>query len=194
MSDRFYDGDVEARTKPLKLADKSLTNYKHIGFIHMLFPKAAIFHVSREPMDSVFSNFKHDFYADGLNYSDSFDTLAPWYKAYRQVMDHWDEVLPGRIFHVRYEELVNDFDNIARAIIAATGLPWDDAILDFNTRKQATNTFSTTQVKDKIHTGSIYSWKKYETQLQPIVQVLGEYISNERTTTLPGYSYNGPKW
>jgi hypothetical protein len=38
-----------------------LTNYMNVGFIHLLFPNALILHVAREPMDTIFSAFKHDF-------------------------------------------------------------------------------------------------------------------------------------
>jgi hypothetical protein len=46
---------------PTRFADKMLTNYMNVGFIHLLFPNALILHVAREPMDTIFSAFKHDF-------------------------------------------------------------------------------------------------------------------------------------
>ena len=58
-ADRFFDGDDNI--EPLRLVDKQLTNMSNIGFIRLLFPKAVIFSVVREPMENVFSNFKHDF-------------------------------------------------------------------------------------------------------------------------------------
>ena len=192
-ADRFFDGDD--KIEPLRLVDKQLTNMGNIGFIRLLFPKAVIFSVVREPMDNVFSNFKHDFKSPGLAKStQTFESIADWYAGYREEMKLWDEVLPGGIYHIRYEEMVHDFERIARAVIAATGLAWDDAILDFHTKKQATNTDSTTQVKEKVYTGSIHSWKKYESELQPLKNALGKYATCDVTTTLPGYSYSGPSW
>ena len=106
-------------------------------------------------MENVFSNFKHDFKSPGLAKStQTFESITDWYASYRDEMKLWDEVLPGGIYHIRYEEMVHDFGHIARAVIAATGLAWDDAILDFHTKKQATNTYSTTQVKEKVYTGT----------------------------------------
>lgn len=194
ISDSFYNGDTEARKRPLRLVDKQLTNFNNVGFIHLLFPNAVIFHVTREPMDCLFSIYKHDFQTASLDQTDSLEVIETYYKDYRNVVNLWDEVLPGRVFHIRYEEMVYDFENIARAVISATGLPWNDKILEFNTRKQATNTYSTSQVKDKVHTGSIHSWKKYETHLHSMVSMLGRYARYEQTSRLPGYSYSGPKW
>jgi hypothetical protein len=62
-----YDQDDDGRggatrpPYPTRFADKMLTNYMNVGFIHLLFPKALILHVAREPMDTIFSAFKHDF-------------------------------------------------------------------------------------------------------------------------------------
>lgn len=53
--------EVKARSEPKRFVDKMLNNYYNIGFIHMLFPKALILHVIREPMDTIFSAYKHEF-------------------------------------------------------------------------------------------------------------------------------------
>ena len=144
-------------------------------------------------MDTIFSNYKHDF--TGLEDTNNIDTLTNSFKEYRTMVEHWDRVLPGRMYHIRYEEMVHDFEAIARAVISATGLPWHDSILSFNKRKQATNTYSSTQVREKVYTGSIHSWKKYEKQLKPFVDKIGRYSLNTITTKLPGYSgYKGPQW
>ena len=194
VSDSFYDGDIKAQKRPLRLVDKQLTNIHNVGFLHILFPNAVIFHVSREPMDCIFSNYKHDFLGSTLDDTDNFATIDDWYKGYRDTAKLWDKVLPGRVFHIRYEEMVHDFENIARAVISAIELPWDDKILEFHSRKQATNTYSSTQVKGKVYTGSIHSWKKYENELRSILLNLDHYAANDETTKLPGYSYDGPQW
>ena len=55
--------------EPLRLVDKMLTNYYNVGFIHMLYPNALILHVMREPMDTIFSAFKHEFPSGSLEYT-----------------------------------------------------------------------------------------------------------------------------
>ena len=86
--------------------------------------------------------------------------------------------------------MVHDLEGVARAVINATGLPWYDEILDFHKKKHATNTYSTTQVKERVYTSSINSWKKYEKQLQPLVERLGKYADLDLTTRLPGYEFD----
>ena len=79
----------EEKLKPVRFSDKMLTNYMNVGFIHLLFPNALILHVAREPMDTIFSAFKHDFPSGGLDYTSEFEGLAQLYHSYRDVMEHW---------------------------------------------------------------------------------------------------------
>ncbi|GKZ00043.1 hypothetical protein MPSEU_000957700 [Mayamaea pseudoterrestris] len=179
----------EPRATPKRFVDKMLTNYYNVGFIHMLYPKAVILHVFREPMDTIFSAYKHEFPPGTLDYTSEFDALAELYHAYRDIMDHWDNVLPGRVLHVRYEDMVQDMPNVARAVIDAVGLPWDETVLDFHKKKHAVNTLSSIQVRKGVYKDSLQSWKKYEAHLQPLVEKIGERVKFGLRTTLPDYKY-----
>ena len=185
---RAVDSSSSHQGPPARFVDKMLTNYMNIGLIQMLYPNALILHVIREPMDTIFSCFKHDFPADRLAYTGNSEALAELYNTYRDTMIHWDDVLPGRVTHVRYEDLVYDTPGLARAIIESTGLPWDESVLDFHNKKQYVNTYSTTQVRKKVYKDGIHSWKKYEDHLQPLVNLLGAHVTYDQATTVPGYT------
>jgi len=172
---------------PKRFADKMLSNYLNVGFIQMLFPNALILHTSRDPMDTLFSAFKHDFPAGSLDHTSDFKSLNQMYRGYRDIIDHWDTVLPGRVTHVRYEDMVNDMPGVAKAIISATGLPWNPDVLNFHKKKHAVNTYSTTQVRKAVYRDSMQSWRKYEAQLQPLLQLIGPYAEHSTKTTLEGY-------
>lgn len=165
-------------------------------------------------MDTIFSAYKHEFPAGPLDYTSSFESLAEMYYGeysvcdlrgpfraicfsyfvsinplgYREVMNHWDHALPGRIVHIRYEDLVRDTASLTKAIIRATGLAWHDEILDFHKKKQAVNTLSTTQVRKGIYTDSLQSWRKYEAALQPLVEMIGTNVEFQLETKVPGYT------
>ena len=169
-----------------------LTNYYNVGFIHMLFPNALILHVAREPMDTIFSAYKHEFPSGTLDYTSQFDSLAELYHAYRDLIEHWDRVLPGRVTHIRYEDMVHDMPNVARKIVEATGLDWDDSVLDFHKKKQAVNTLSTTQVRKGIYKDSLQAWRRYESHLAPLVEIIGSRVDYDLKTSLKGYTAPDP--
>jgi len=169
---------------PTRFVDKMLTNYMNVGFIHLLFPKALILHVAREPMDSIFSAFKHDFPAGGLDYTSDFIGLARLYHGYRDVIEHWDNVLPGRVTHIRYEDMVSDLPGMAPKILEKVGVPWDPSVLEFQKKKHAVNTLSTTQVRQGVYTHHLKGWKRYEEFLGPLLERIGSRVEFELSTSL----------
>jgi len=172
---------------PVRFVDKMLTNVSNVGFIHMLYPHALILHVAREPMDTIFSAYKHEFPPGLLDYTCEFESLAKLYNQYRDLMEHWDKVLPGRVTHVKYEDMVHDMPRLAKSVIDSTGLDWDDDVLNFHKKKHAVNTLSTTQVRKGVYKDSLQSWKRYEHNLAPLREMIGTYAANTFQTTLDSY-------
>jgi len=169
---------------PTRFVDKMLSNYMNVGFIHLLFPNALILHVAREPMDSIFSAFKHDFPPGGFDYTSDFASLASLYHNYRDVMEHWDRVLPGRVTHIRYEDLVKDLPGMAPQILEKASVPWDPAVLKFHQKKQAVNTLSTTQVRKGVYSHHLKGWKRYEEYLGPLLKRIGSRVEFKLNTSL----------
>ena len=67
----------------------------------------------------------------GLDWAMSLSSLCAQYQAYLQVMDHWDTLLPGRVHHVLYEDVVLDTEREARRVVCdLLGLPWEQSVLD----------------------------------------------------------------
>ena len=89
-------------------------------------------------------------------------------------MRHWNEVFPGRIFENRYETLVEDQEAQSRRLIDYLGLPWDDACLRFFDREGAVTTPSRWQVRQPIYKSSVKRWKNYESEIQPLIEALGD--------------------
>ncbi len=58
-------------------------------------------------MDCCFSTFKQHF-AEGQTFSYDLEDLGRYYRCYLSLMDHWDAVLPGKVLHVQYEDMVRD--------------------------------------------------------------------------------------
>lgn len=173
---------------PKKFVDKMLMNYSNVGFIHMIFPNALILHVYRDPMSTLWSAFHHEFPSGFLDYTCDLESLAHIYNNYISLIDHWDTVLPGRITHIRYEDIVNDPETLSKSIIAAAGLEWEDKVLQFHSLEHAVNTMSSHQVRKGIYKHSNKSWMRYEPFLEVdgvhLKQMLGDNAIQKYSTTL----------
>ena len=155
--------------------DKMLANYKAIGIIQMAFPKAKIVHCSRNPLDTMLGGFRQLF-RDGLAFTYDLQEFVEVYKAYRALMAHWEEVLPGVIYTVNYADLVNHFEQETQALIDYIGLPWQADCLSFHLNKRAVRTTSAVQVRSPLFKDGLDTWKKYQSELAPYAEQLTDYL------------------
>ena len=152
--------------------DKQPINWMQAGFIRRALPGARILHMTRDPMDTCFSNFRA-FFGVGYGYSYNFDALAAHYRHYRRLTDHWHRAMPGQVLEVPYARLVGDAENVTREVLDFCGLPFEDgcAQLDRNTTPVAT--LSSQQVREPIHQRAIGEWQRYARQLEPLRVAIG---------------------
>jgi hypothetical protein len=118
---RYLKETAVLRSGRERFTDKLPNNFSHVGLIHALLPHATIIDARRHPMDSCFSTFKQHF-AEGQTFSYDLEDLGRYYRCYLSLMDHWDAVLPGKILHVQYEELVVDPEANIRRLLEHCGL------------------------------------------------------------------------
>ena len=139
--------------------DKLPFNFLYCGYILAALPGAKLIHLMRDPMDTCYAVYKTQFF-NAYFYSYDLDELADYYVGYREQMDHWHRVLPGRILDVQYEELVHDPQAQARRVLEWCGLPWEDSVLAYHEQDRPSMTASATQVRRPIYTDSIGSWRR----------------------------------
>jgi tetratricopeptide (TPR) repeat protein len=152
----------------LRVTDKMPSNFRHAGLIHRLFPGAVIVHCRRVPQDTCLSIYATRF-AQGQHFGYDLGELGAYYRAYRTLMAHWRHVLPGEVLiEVDYEAVVADLEGQARRLIAACGLPWDDACLAFHRTRRPVRTASVNQVRQPLYTSSVERWRAYARHLEPL--------------------------
>ena len=71
-----------------------------------------------------------------------------------------------------YEETVNDLEGVARRLIAACGLDWEPACLEFHRTERPVRTASVTQVRQPVYRRSVARWKNYEPALAELFAAL----------------------
>jgi tetratricopeptide (TPR) repeat protein len=168
---------IQRKTDKPYFIDKLPNNWAHIGFIHLILPKAKIIDARRHPLGCCFSNFKQHF-AKGQAFSYSLDDMGRYYADYVRLMSHIDHVLPGRVHRVTYEEMVDDTESEVRALLSACSLDFEPACLEFHKTERAVRTASSEQVRQPIFKGGTEAWQGFEPYLDPLKSALGNILTH----------------
>ena len=126
-------------------------------------------------MDACFSTFKQHF-AEGQAFSYDLEDLGRYYRCYLALMDHWDAVLPGKVLHVQYEELVRDPEAQIRRLLEHCGLAFEarlpelprDPALGAHRQRRA-------GAPADVYRGVGY-WRNFAPELEPLRHALGDCL------------------
>jgi tetratricopeptide (TPR) repeat protein len=149
-------------------------DFVHLGLYSMLFPKGRIVHCVRDPLDTCFSTYRQSFEREN-EFAYRLEDIADYYRFYRLMMEHWQAVLPSRMFDVHYEELVEDQEHITRKLIDHCELPWDDHCLRPHETDREIRSANYWQVRQPVYNSSLSKWRCYERHLAPLVEALDRY-------------------
>jgi tetratricopeptide (TPR) repeat protein len=175
-----YLSDTRAyRTNKAFFIDKMPNNFRHIGLIHLMLPNAKIIDARREPMACCFSNLKQLF-ASGQEFTYSIDDIARYYRTYLDLMQHWDEALPGKILRVWHEDVVDDLEANVRRILDFCGLDFEPACVEFYKTERSVRTASSEQVRQPIFREGLDQWRNFEPWLEPLKNALGDAVDRHR--------------
>ncbi|WJG10103.1 tetratricopeptide repeat-containing sulfotransferase family protein [Aliiglaciecola sp. LCG003] len=150
-----------------RFIDKLPLNSLYIGLIHLALPNAKIVYVQRNPMDTCLAIFKQIF-TQGYPFSYDLDELSRYQIAHYKLMDHWQQVMPGKIHTLSYEELVVDLEGQTKALLAYCDLPFQAQCCAFEQSSAAATTASAAQVRQPVYTSSVGKWKHYTEQLASV--------------------------
>lgn len=172
MARAYIRGARPLMGKKLRLADKYLDNFWNIGLLRLMFPGAKVIHCQRDPLDNGVSIYRRHFADAGPGFAYDLGEIGAYYKMQESLMRHWDEVLPGFVMHMRYEDIVGELEPNARALLAFCDLPWDDRILAFHRTEREVKTASHAQVRKPLYRDAIGSAQPYLAHLGPLIEAL----------------------
>ena len=167
--------------------DKNPNNHVHVGLLHLILPNAKIINARRHPLDSCLGSYKQLF-AEGQSFSYDLVELGEHFLQYQRLMDHWHEVLPGKVLDVHYEEVVADLEGQVRRILEYCELDWEESCLRFHETSRSVKTASSEQVRQPIYSSAVNTWRHYEQHLGALIEVLepllAELPESDRPTCL----------
>jgi tetratricopeptide (TPR) repeat protein len=155
--------------------DKMPNNFRHIGLIKLILPNAKVIDARRDPMACCFSGFKQLF-AEGQEFTYDLSDVGQYYRDYVELMDHWDQVLPGFVLRVRHEDVVGDLETQVRRMLDFCSLPFEDACLEFHKTERSVRTPSSEQVRQPIYSSGLAQWRHFEPWLDPLKKALGPIL------------------
>ena len=169
--------------------DKNPNNFVHVGLLHLILPNAKVINARRHPLDSCFGSYKQLF-AAGQPFTYDLVELGEYYLQYRRLMDHWHEVLPGKVLDVQYEDVVVDLEGQVRRILGHCGLEFEESCLRFHETERSVKSASSEQVRRPIYSSSVNLWRRYEEHLGPLIETLEPLLAAlpeaDRPARLPG--------
>jgi tetratricopeptide (TPR) repeat protein len=154
-----------------RFVDKMPNNFPVIGLIHLMLPNAKIIDARRHPLDSCLGCYRQLF-AKGQSFTYDLIDIGEYFLQYQRMMDHWHDVLPGRVLTVQHEEVVRDLEGQVRRILEYCKLPFEESCLTYYETDRPIRTASSEQVRQPVYTDSLGFWRRYEAQLGELIEVL----------------------
>ena len=162
MQNQYLEGLSLHNFEKEIVTDKAPLNFRWVGFIKKIFPNSKVIHCKRNPMDICFSNYKNSFSAGSLGFCYNLNKVGEYYNLYKDLMLFWDKKFKNQIYHLSYENLINDKEKEVKKLLDFCELNWDENCLNPQNNKKAVATASLAQVRSPIYKTSIEKWKNFE--------------------------------
>ncbi len=171
FGERYISETQVHRLQAPYFTDKMPNNFRHIGFIKSILPNAKIIDTRRAPMSCCFSVFKQLF-AEGQEFSYSFDDIVAYYDGYLELMEHWHRIYPGEILTIDYETMVSQPTETIDQLFQYLELDAERSCYNFHNTKRAVRTASSEQVRQPINQKGNEQWKNFEPYLDQLKEAL----------------------
>lgn len=152
------------------VTNKAITNVVYLGLIRVMLPNATIIDCRRDPRDQGLSLFQKDIPEQQYGYD--LERIGNMSCLYSELLEHWEQFMPGKIFRIQYEELVAEPEPHIRRMLDHCRLKFDEACLSFHKTERIVRTMSRTQVRQPVYQSAVGRWKNYEKNLGPLISAL----------------------
>lgn len=150
------------------VTDKLPSNFLNLGFILRALPHAKVLHMSREPMETCFSNLRQPFSEHTCRYSYDQTELGNYYRGYFSLMQHWRQRFPGRIHDVTYTTLARNPEAELKRVSSYLGIEYQSSMLIPESRADGVTTASAVQVRQSVALPDQPKWSPYREFLTPL--------------------------
>jgi hypothetical protein len=161
------------------LVDKNPSYTFLIPALIRIFPEIKLLIALRDPRDVVLSCFMQNLPLNQVGAGCL--SLASTTEEYIALMDVWQTLAPrlrNPYLAVRYEDMVQDLESVARKTLAFLGVPWDLCVLGFDkhARQKVVRSPSYADVTRPVYKRAVGRWRHYQQYLEPHLAKLEPFI------------------
>lgn len=152
--------------------DKRPDNLLLLGLVTQIFPHARVLLTRRDPVDTGLSVYQQHLDPRLVPYGTDLAAIGHYIHQSARLSDHWRQRLGDRCHVFDYDAFVRAPEPNLRSLLAWLDLDWEPACLAFHRQRNAVRTASYAQVRQPLHARSSGRWRRYETQLAPLLRAL----------------------
>ncbi|MGB7767521.1 MAG: sulfotransferase [Verrucomicrobiia bacterium] len=150
-----------------------------LGF-QRVFPEVKLIVALRDPRDVVLSCFMQNFAVLAPRHT-AFFNLKDTVEQYVEEMNIWRTLapmIPGRYLEVRYEDMVEDLESVARRTLDYLGVSWDVKVVHFyeRARQRRVRTPGYADVGRPVFKTARGRWRNYQKYLEPYLYRLEPFV------------------
>lgn len=144
-----------------------------------VFPEMKLIIALRDPRDVCLSCFMQPLSLSQV--SAAYLTLEDTVKEYASLMSVWLAIRPllkNPYFEVKYEEMVDDLESVAKRTLEFLALPWNPGVLRFDEHARSKLVRSPTyaDVAKPVFKTAVARWRNYEKYLAPCLDPLEPFV------------------
>jgi tetratricopeptide (TPR) repeat protein len=179
---QYFDTMAKFLNQPISnrlLVDKNPSLTFLIPVLVRIFPEIKMLIALRDPRDVVLSCFMQPLPL-GLG-SVAYLTIEDTVQEYAAMMNLWQMLKPminDHFLEVRYEDMVENLESVARKTLDFLGVPWDDCVLGFDehARQKLVRSPTYADVTQPVYKHAVGRWHHYRKYLEPHLEKLQLFI------------------
>ena len=162
------------------LIDKNPSLTFMVPALIRIFPEIKLLIALRDPRDVCLSCFMQPFFQVAQTNS-AYMTLQGTVEEYISIMGLWRAVVPlmkNPHLEVRYEDMVNDLETVARRALGFLEVPWDERVLGFDehARQKVVRSPTYAEVTKPVFKTAVGRWRHYQKYLEPHLEKLAPFV------------------
>ena len=141
-----------------------------------IFPESKFLIALRDPRDVVLSCFMQNIPLNQVGAA--YLSLESTTEEYTELMGAWQTIAPrlrNPYLEVRYEDMVEDLESVARKTLDFLGVPWDARVLGFDehARQKMVRSPTYADVTQPVYKRAMGRWRNYQKYLEPHLEIIG---------------------